>query len=162
MNFDATNPVGKLKILGLEGTRKPIVVEAQFNPKELQIDKSVPWQKQKKAKNPADLEFTGGEPMTMSLELMFDGFEGRAPIGIHPTVQANIQMLVMLADVDETLKRPSKVKVIWGGGDLPHFEGVIESVSTKYTMFAPDGRVLRATANVKLKQAADLKLGKKT
>lgn len=153
------DPSAKLKIIGLEGGRDGKTVEAQFNPKELQIDKSVPWQKQKKAKDPADLEFTGGEPMTMSLELMFDGYEK----GAGSDVQKHVATLIELADVDTGLKRPSKVKVIWGDqGKLPPFEGVIESVSTKYTMFSPDGVVLRATCNVKLKQAANLKLGKKS
>lgn len=153
------DPAAKLKIIGLEGSRDGKTVQAQFNPKELQVDKSVPWQKQKKAKNPADLEFTGGEPKTMTVELMFDGYEQ----GSQSTVQSSVDTLLLLAEVDEGLKRPSKVKVIWGDqGKLPPFEGVIESISTKYTMFSPDGVVLRATCNLKLKQAADLKVGKKS
>jgi hypothetical protein len=150
----------KLKIIGLDPSVQTVTVEANFNPKEIQLDKSVPWQKQKKAKGAADLEFTGAEPRTMSLELMFDGFETNA------SVQPQIDMLHQLSDIDTSLKRPPKVKVIWGtdkesgSGALPKFEAVIESVSIKYTMFSSDGQVLRATANVKLKQAADLKVGK--
>lgn len=167
MNID---PTAKLKIICVEGADDGKSVAAQFNPKELAVDKSVPWQKQKKAKNPADLEFTGAEPMTMSVELMFDGYES------GESVQGTVNQVLSFASVDEGLKRPPKCKVIWGNAtgdsptgtsgettkDVPEFTGVIESVATKYTMFAKDGSVLRATVNLKFKQANDLKLGKKT
>ena len=53
--------------------------EAQYNPKELQIDKSVPWQKHNKANaNGLQLEFTGAEGRTMSVDLLFDGYEEKA------------------------------------------------------------------------------------
>jgi hypothetical protein len=42
--------------------------------------------------------------------------------------------------------------VSWGGA-LPKFECVIESLSTKYTMFSSEGMLLRATCTVKLKEA---------
>jgi hypothetical protein len=161
------DPTAKLKIVSLEG---PLVtVVAHFNPKEVAVDRSVPWQKQKK-KGPADLEFTGGEPKSMSFELMFDGFE------TNTSVQGMVEKLHKLTDMDPGLKRPPKVKVIWGTpatseparGDesvsegIPSFQAVIESVAVKYTMFTPDGKAVRATANVKFKEAADLKVGKKS
>ena len=46
-----------------------------------------------------------------------------------------------------------RVKVVWAGG-LPPFEGVIESVGTKYTMFSDKGFPVRATCNVKIKEAS--------
>jgi hypothetical protein len=162
------HPSAKLKIVSLEG---PLVtVIAHFNPKEVAVDRSVPWQKQKK-KGPADLEYTGGEPKTMSFELLFDGFES------NTSVQTEIEKLHKLTDMvnNTDTKRPPKVKVIWGtpadsadrgqesaGGGIPSFQAVIESVAVKYTMFTPDGKAVRATANVKFKEAADLKVGKKT
>lgn len=151
MNID---PTAKLKLIGLEESCKDVTVSAQFNPKELQVDKAVPWQKQKKSKDAADLEFTGAEPMSMSLELLFDGYER------GESVLAIVKKVHQLADPDPKLKRPSKVKVILGAGsntkEFPEFTGVIESVATKYTMFASDGSVLRATVNVKLKQAHNI------
>jgi len=152
------DPSAKLKIVSLELPTE-VTVKAQFNPKEVGVDRSVPWQKQKK-KGPADLEYTGGEPKTMSLELMFDGFEQ------NESIQSSIADLYKLTEpmADKGDKaRPTKVAVIWGseGADnLPKFESVIESVSVKYTMFSPDGKVLRATANLKLKEANNLKVGK--
>lgn len=59
---------------GIEGGASGVTVEAQFNPKEISIDKSVPWQKQK-TRGPGDLEFSSADPQTMSSEPMFDGEE---------------------------------------------------------------------------------------
>ena len=153
------DPKATLKIIGLEEGCKDVTVTAQFNPKELGVEKSVPWQPQKK-KGPNDLEYTGGQPRTMSFELLFDGFE------TNKSIQPQINDLNKLSDMDPKLKRPTKVKIIWGENtdskNLPKFEAVIASLSVKYTMFSPDGDLLRATANVKLTEAADLKVGKKT
>jgi contractile injection system tube protein len=154
-NLAAGGLVDKLRIIGLEGGTSGVTVEAQFNPKEISVDKSVPWQNQK-AQAPGDLEFSAAEPMTMACELMFDGFEsGRS-------IQNEIDALHSLSDVDASLKRPPKVKVVWGAegapGTIPTFEAVIESVGIKYTMFDGNGRPLRATVRLGFKQARKLKV----
>jgi len=163
MSDPSIHPKAKLKIITLEKVDGvDITVEAQFNPKEIAIDKSVPWQPQKK-KGPNDLEYTGGAPRTMSLELLFDGFETGIPV--QPQIALLHRITDMIDKDSADKKRPPKVKVIWGTAvesvAFPQFEAVIESVNVKYTMFSPDGRCLRATAAVKLKEAADLKVGKK-
>jgi hypothetical protein len=116
-----------------------------FNPAEIKIDKSVPWDKKKNEEG--TLEFTAGEPKTMEMEFLFDGFEQKEDIS--PKVAG----LFNIAEADPMMKRPPRVKVVWGN-KLPAFEGVIESVSTKYTMFLPDGTPVRATCSVKFKEAS--------
>lgn len=149
----------KFKIVGLEGKTRRVVVEAQFNPKEIEIEKAVPWQRQSK-KGPADLEFNAGQPMTMDVELMFDGFESAS------SIQGEIDKLHALSDIDATLKRPPKVKVVWGAegaeGMVPKFEAVIEALAVKYLMFHESGAPLRATVRLKFKEANDLSVGKPT
>jgi len=52
------------------------VISVYFNPKELTVDKSVPWKKgQAKEGDKPPLEFTSGEPKSLSVELMFDLYE---------------------------------------------------------------------------------------
>ena len=147
----------KFKIIGLESKARRVVVEAQFNPKEIGIDKSIPWQLQEK-KGPADLEFNSGLPMTMDVELMFDGFESGS------SIQGEIDKLHTLSDADATLKRPPKLKVVWGPegaeGQMPKFEGVIEALAVRYLMFDADGKPLRATVRLKFKEANNIKVGK--
>jgi len=167
--MSSIDPPAKLKIISLEG--RLITVQGTFNPKEVSVDKSVPWQKQKK-KGPSDLEYTGGEPKSMSFELMFDSFEAGTSIqpiidDLHALTDTSIQ-----EGNNEQKKRPPKVMVIWGAGagrgansadgGIPKFEAVIESVSVKYTMFLANGTAVRATANIKVKEASSLKVGKKS
>jgi len=153
-----------------------IRVEAQYNPKELQVDQTVPWQKPQAANqtgsqqgsgggggggggndDPIALEFTGAQGRTMSVELLFDGYEDGAAGGAK--VVAAVGALETLARVrdpkstDEKMRRPHQCLVSWGARGLPSFQCVIESLSTKYTMFSSEGQPLRATSTVKLKEA---------
>ena len=147
--------MNKLTISGIEGSASGVTVEAQFNPKEISIDKSVPWQKQKTT-GPGDLEFSSADPQTMSCELMFDGFES----GV--SIQGEIDKLQRLSDIDPGLKRPPRVKVVWGAegapGMIPKFEAVVESMGIEYTMFDGNGMPLRATVKMGFKQARKLKV----
>jgi hypothetical protein len=155
----------KLQIKSLDGGP---LVEAQYNPKELQVDKTIPWSKKNQSNKSNDhgihLEFTGGEGRSMSVELLFDGYEENNAIngpGSHPlkkAVKDSIADLETLASVidpashDENKRRPHLCMVLWGTG-MPKFTCVIESLSTKYTMISSDGSPLRATCTVKLKEA---------
>jgi len=144
-------------VIWIGSTDDSTTVKAQYNPKELQIDKNVPWQKKNQANqaNPTGLhlEFTGAEGRTMSVELLFDEYE--KPNG---SVAKAIKDLNWMASVlestskDENKRRPHLCLATWGG-TVTAFQCVIESLSTKYTMFSPAGAPLRATCTVKLKEA---------
>ena len=88
----------------------------------------------------------------MSLELLFDGYEKKQ------SVAPQVEMLNTMASVwkpgsdKETERRPHLCVVKWGA-TIPKFTCVIESLSTKYTMFSDAGVPLRATCTVKLKEA---------
>jgi phage protein U len=148
-------PGAKISIGSLD--EAGISVDAQYNPKELQIDKSVPWQKHNKANaNGLQLEFTGAEGRTMSIDLLFDGYEENA------SIQDSVAVLETLATVrepnssEDDMRRPHHCVVVWGtvmGGGDNKFKCVIEQISTKYTMFSQDGIPLRATVTLKLKEA---------
>jgi hypothetical protein len=149
--------MNKFTIIGTEGAASGVTLEAQFNPKEISIDKLVPWQQQK-TNGPGDLEFTFGSPQRMSCELMFDGFESGA------SIQDTIDKLHVMSNIDPGLKRPPKVQVVWGAdgtpGTIPTFDAVIESVGVKYTMFDGNGLPLRATVQIGFTQARKLRVGK--
>ena len=127
-----------------------------YNPKELQIDKTVPWQKtsqtNKANSNGINLEFTGADGRSMSVELLFDGYEA------GQSIAGNVDKLNTMASVwkpdseKEEERRPHLCIVNWGS-TVSGFKCVIESVSTKYTMFSDAGVPLRATCTVKLKEA---------
>ena len=167
MSFDPAK--SKLKIGSLDNTG--LSVEAQYNPKELQVDQTIPWQKPQPANkaNKTDaaaedggltLEFTGAEGRTMSVELLFDAAE---PNGRKVDVAAKVKDLYQMASVmkpnskDESERRPHHCVVSWGDRGMPKFQCVIEQISTKYSMFSTDGVPLRATCTVKLKEADHVK-----
>src|SRR3569623_143264 len=103
--------------------------------------------------NGLQLEFTGAEGRTMSVELLFDGYEE------HESIQGQVAKLEKLATVrqpnspKDEMRRPHHCVVTWGtvmGGGDNKFRCVIEQISTKYTMFSSGGVPLRASVTLKL------------
>ena len=122
-------------------------IEVYFNPKEITVDKPVPWQKHKNTEgDEPTLEFTAAEPRSLACELMFDMFEQRGDV-----YSEYISQLETLTLINEDMKRPPLCTFTWGG--MPVFKGVIEDLNVKYTLFLPDGTPCRATVNLKMKQA---------
>lgn len=147
---------GVLWIGSLDDTN--LTVKAQYNPKELQVDKNIPWKKKDQA-NKANtsglhLEFTGAEGRTMSVELLFDEYEKGNAGDVGPLVKSLNDMASVWqgSSPDEDKRRPHLCVVTWGT-TINTFKCVIESLSTKYTMFSSKGVPLRATCTVKLKEA---------
>lgn len=148
----------KLTLIDLDRRNREGVI-AQYNPKEIQVDKSATWaQSTTSSGNSPEMQFTSTNARSLTLELFFDTYETAGPDGkaydVHEEYIAKLQRLLMVInpDGDEWERRPPRVMVLWGD-DLPRFIGVVESVSAKYTMFLPGGRPVRATASVKLTEA---------
>jgi phage protein U len=143
-----------------------ISVEAQYNPKELQIDRSVPWSKVNQANQSQanqggqgiHLEFTGAEGRSMSVELLFDGYEQGASIAPQVKALETMASVIDPTSASEDKRRPHRCVAAWGS--TVNFRCVIESLSTKYTMFSASGDPLRATCTVKLKEADVVSVGK--
>jgi len=142
---------------------------AQYNPRELQVDKQVQWNDAKQRTNQrgaqrtdsseqADLEFKSAAMRSMQIELLFDGFE----LGL--SVEPDIEKLEQLSTVrnpessEEDERRPHHCLVGWGAprDGMRPFCCVIESLATKYTMWSTHGVPLRATCTLKLKEAERL------
>jgi Contractile injection system tube protein len=137
-----------------------ITVFAQYRPKELGIDQTVPWTKHisKNQDGNLQLEFSGAEGRTSTLELFFDASEVAGD-----SVNDAIETLATLANVREQkahedrkkdeMKRPHHCVLVFGNiyKNKP-FHCVIESMSTKFTMFSPEGDPIRATVNLKLRE----------
>src|ERR1700733_4954286 len=149
-------------------------ISAQYNPKELQIDKNVPWQPHSKNNaNGLQLEFTGAEGRTMSLVLLFDGYEsaggsGDTGNGTVADLVHTLQRYASVRDPDskvDDMRRPHHCMVVWGtvidGTDNTtdnKFQCVITQISTKYNMFSSLGVPLRATVTLTLKEADRLSM----
>jgi|MudIll2142460700_1097286.scaffolds.fasta_scaffold01854_6 hypothetical protein len=138
-----------------------LTVRAQYNPKEIDLAKQAGWKDFDKINGrlPAsqhdivDLEYTGSAARTMSLELLFDGYEERK------SIEASVRALQRMASPrdedsrDPAMLRPHLCVVAWGSTDFANFRCVIESIAVKYTAFSEAGAALRAVCQVKLKEA---------
>jgi hypothetical protein len=144
----------KVAIIGME---IDVDLVAQYNPKEITFEKSAGWTPipGAKANNP-DLEYGSSPARTLSMELFFDGYE--EDVDVSEVYVAKLMQLinVMDPDGDEQRKRPTVVQVRWPH-DSTKFTGVLSSVSTKYTMFNPDGKPVRATCSIKVTEATRTK-----
>lgn len=144
-----TRELVKAEIAATEGDKT--TVQVYFNPKDLTVDKPAQWQVHKSSKDePPTLEYTSGQPKTMSVELMFDMFEEKGDV--YATYISKLERLVL---IDAGLARPPLCTFTWGS-NMPIFKGVIEDLNVKYTLFLPDGTPTRATATMKWKQSNTL------
>lgn len=138
-----------------ETGEEPITVEAQYNPKELQIESPIAWTEHKvlgaQVVATKPMEFSGMGAETMKVELVFDAFEEDSDYVVE-----SIAALKRMASVNEKLhvrrgkfERPCFCVATWGTQQA--FRCVIESIVVKYTMFSVDGTPLRATVTLGLK-----------
>lgn len=165
-DFKPVTDKGKVYIDSVDSDVKGAKVIAQYNPKELTVDKKVPWSKHsytnkgndqaKDGRGHIAYEFTGAEGHTMTLELLFDAFGDASNAVDVPTMVKNLETLAAVKDpssADENKRRPPLCVVVWGQGGIPKFTGVITQLTTKYQIFNDQGYPLRATCTVQLQEA---------
>lgn len=148
----------KAKITNLSTGKK---VVCMFNPREYTFSKTNNWSENiKKGQNVAELEFGGGAPASLSLQLLFDTYESHGLAMAGEDVRKYTKGLWDMMKIDEKTKRPPSnmghpphCQFTWGS--LWSFEAVIVSISQKFTLFASDGTPLRAILDVSFKQIKD-------
>ncbi len=138
-----------------------LTVTAHFNPAELAIQKSLPWGEKVEQGDPMaqtrseqdSHEYKGTPSRSMSLELLFDGYE------THKSVQPIVQTLETLStvrdpeSVEGEMRRPHYCVVVFGDGGFKPFRCIITNLNVRYTMFGPDGTPLRAVCSIELSEA---------
>jgi len=144
----------KLSIGSLDDAN--LAVDAHYNPKELQWQQSVSWTPHPLANHAKgdqmEVEFTGAQPRTMDLEMLFDGYEkGESVEDLVGVIETLAAVRNPEGEADEL--RPHYCIVAWGDRGVKPMRCVIESVQVKYTMFDRAGTPLRAFVNVKVREA---------
>lgn len=131
-------------------------VTCQFNPPEYRFSKSNDWARNpSRGENTPDLDFTGGNPAELSLELFFDTYSTGEDVR---TKYTNALWKLTLVDPSrrdpKTQKgRPPVCEFRWG--QTWTFKAVVTSMSQRFTLFLPDGTPTRATVSLTLRQAED-------
>jgi nucleoid-associated protein YgaU len=128
---------------------------AMFNPNKLTVGRSVQWQNQQAAKrdNP-EMQFTGAEPATLSIDLLFDTYDTPEPESEKESVKVvYTDKLLHLTTVEQhgDKHRPPVCRLQWGDQGI-FFQGVLQQLEIQYTMFTAGGVPVRATARCTFKQ----------
>jgi nucleoid-associated protein YgaU len=145
----------KASLVAADGSKE---LKFRFNPKEYSIQKSASWSRptNKSAKSSSKPEFGGVQPQSMSMELLFDDWEN-PDADLLDDVDTLLGWLKPTEDsINKKKPQPQILKLQWGSNhSLSEFKGFLKSVSVKYTMFKPDGKPVRATANIALEEVPD-------
>jgi hypothetical protein len=152
----SSNPAKACFVI-LEGEKADTTFTVQYNPKEFKVDKKVSWKEvDEQGKDPSPLEFQKGSPRTISMELMFDTTNEETETDVF---EYWVEKLLVMTNADSTpqtgeatdqgKERPTTVRFEWGSFELT---GVVESVTTSYTLFSASGTPMRAKCQVKMKE----------
>jgi nucleoid-associated protein YgaU len=153
-------------------------IKALFNPNSFSITTAVEWKEEKSAVPEAGYVLRPPKSYpapTLSLDLFFDTYEGDplaagssfgqslkkavtggvlgSSLGASPSGVSLVkytQEIARLARMDQELHRPPICLLKWG--KLQIFEGVLTSLTQKYTLFMSDGTPVRATLTCSFKQ----------
>jgi len=138
----------KAKVIAIAGTKQERV-DVLFNPSEYALESSnqYSWQSIPGLSQPI-AQFVTGEASTLSMDLFFDTYEKNEDVRIYTG------KIVGLLDIDKDLHAPPLCKFIWG---TLSFQGVLEKVSQRYTMFDRSGKPVRATLSVTFKAVQSMK-----
>jgi nucleoid-associated protein YgaU len=124
-------------------------IDALFNPDELSISGSVSYPKQNAAqRDVSESQFGGGE-RTLSVKLLFDTYD--TPDSKKNDVRkVYTSKIVRLSMVEEAKHRPPVCRLRWGGNYF--FQGVLERLDQRFTLFMENGTPVRATLTCTFKE----------
>jgi hypothetical protein len=120
-----------------------IEVKAQFNPKELQVDKTVSWTASSSHDEDPPVEFKEPQASSLTATLYFDTYETKADVN-----EKYIKGLQKMVTIEPSLGRPPLVLFVWGKFT---YKGVVDSLGLKYTMFLEDGTPCRCEVAFKMR-----------
>lgn len=127
--------------------------ELPINPEQFSQNFKVSYDQQQDAgsqgNNP---EFKLTKPEELVLNFVFDG-TGVIPIkgqanAFHKDVVGQVEAFLKLAYfMNSDTHKPNFLRILWGAitfGDQSSFDGLLKDLTIDYTLFAPDGKPLRA------------------
>ena len=138
-----------------EGNKGIDRFEVLFNPNAYTVEDGSTWQDQERNRQKSELQYTGGQRKTLTMELFLDTYEQGTDVRTHTSKLA--RLLIPSIDFGNG-KRPPIVRLNWGPKDPDTASGifpficVLEKLTQKFTLFASDGFPVRATLNVTFKE----------
>lgn len=151
--------------LDKKGSPKGTPIKCMFNPKEYAFTKTNQWKPAaNKAVNVPAMEFGGGDPASLTMQLFFDTYDTKDEVKYKKDVRKEYTDAIWeLMLVDPTLKDKKNTKgvpptVHFQWGKQWSFDAVIKSLKQNFTLFLPNGTPVRATLDVTFQQVKDAKL----
>jgi nucleoid-associated protein YgaU len=123
-------------------------IVALFNPAQITIEKTVNWKTAAGAQRDCPTsQFTNAEPAILTMDLVFDTYETGGDVRDHT------DKVLHLGTVEKhgSKHRPPIFRLAWGTTGV-FFQGVLQKLSQKFTLFLPDGTPVRATLSCTFKQ----------
>jgi hypothetical protein len=125
-------------------------IEALFNPNQYSISKSNSIAESAIPGLEAPiLQYVHGNTRTLDMDLFFDTYEKGT------NVKDKTDKVYDLLYVVSSTHAPPICQIEWGGLD---FQGVLDHVSGKFTLFLADGTPVRATLSVSFKEYIDVQV----
>lgn len=149
-----TTSLAKASIINLD--RDSEQVQCMFNPAEYTFTKENSWvQGGNAGRDMPQIEFTSGQPATLTMQLFFDTYAARADVREQYTDKIWSLMLVddNLRDPKTGKSRPPIVRFQWGRSWT--FDAVIARIAQRFTLFLADGTPVRAILDVTFQQVRD-------
>jgi nucleoid-associated protein YgaU len=126
-------------------------ITALFNPSQITIQKNINWKTAASAQRDVPTsQFTNADPAVLTMDLFFDTYE------VGSDVREHTDKLVHLGTVEKhgNKHRPPVFRLAWGKTGV-FFQGVLQSLQQKFTLFLEDGTPARATVTCTFKQWRD-------
>lgn len=131
---------------------------AMFNPEQWEIQEGVRYQTAQPAGSDGTPTptYANTERRKLSFDLLIDG---TGASGEKREVLADILYLKKVVGYNGDIHRPNRLIVIWG---TQLFQGVLENMGVKITLFRPNGTPLRATVSLSIIEDIDRTTGQLT
>lgn len=136
-------------------------VKVLFNPTEYSFTRQIRWDLESvRGRNVSKVEYGGGEPTTLTMQLFFDSYEERKDVREYTEPIWEMTLIDKRTRNPKNKRgRPPHVQFVWGS--LWSFKAVISSISQRFLLFLPDGKPVRAVMDVTFQQIEDVGLYKK-
>ncbi|PWT83688.1 MAG: hypothetical protein C5B57_06375 [Blastocatellia bacterium] len=128
-------------------------IVALFNPDELGFNRSVGWQQNAAAQRDVpELQFTTAEPRTLTVKLFFDTYDTPS-LPKQDVRKKHTDKVLNLTTVEKhgDKHRPPVCRLRWGSAGY-FFQGVLEQLDQRFTLFMEDGTPVRATLTCTFKE----------
>ncbi|HKZ50900.1 MAG TPA: LysM peptidoglycan-binding domain-containing protein [Dehalococcoidia bacterium] len=140
------------------------IIDCMFRPKEYTASKQNTWNQGRSAgRDMTQPRFSGGNPITLQMELLFDTYEehrqgarvlNKAGDDVRKFTNPIWQLMLTKSSNRRNPRtgkgQPPKVEFRWG--TTWSFKAVITNISQKFTFFLPNGTPVRSTVNVTFQQ----------